>query len=195
MFNKKNVEKPNRLKIESKINQCKDSINDMLEEYDNNIQNYINKIVTCKKEHRLSEVDNYKNKLKMTLYRRERMSKLLDQVDSFQMMINEAFAKNEVYSALGTIMNEAGKIQMNPEIKKTLKQMNDFEKSFTKNCNTFDSVFKNIGSSVDSIDKQVANDYDSEIDNIVNDRMKIYDETVLKVVDDIESIDNQIDSL
>lgn len=189
------AEKPNRFKIENQFSRCRDSIDSMLEAYDQNINLYMNKIIACKQENKRLEADRYLGKLKQVMYRKERMAQLYDQIESFEMMINEAFAKNDVYQTLGTALNEVNKGSMISELQNITSDMQKFEKNFTESCNFFDHIFDNVGKSINSIDLDTSNDFDDEISAIVNDKVKQLEETTLNVDKDIEDIDNQLNSL
>ena len=69
------------------------------------------------------------------------MNDLMDQVEQFQFMIDEAFAKSTVYGTLSEVLDETNKMDMAPQIKKIIKGMNKFEKSFKKDCLKFDTIF------------------------------------------------------
>lgn len=193
MFNKKNkkVEKPSRFKIDNAMDSCKESIQNMLNSYDETIQIYTDKIVALRKEKRSAEANRFIEKLKQAMYRRERMGQLYDQVESFGMMINEAFAKQEVYQTLGTALGEVNKLTISPEMKSIMKDMKEFENTFAKGLNSFDSIFSNIGKSMNHIDLDTSNEYDSEITQIVNDKIANMEKTSLNV----ESEDNELDNI
>jgi hypothetical protein len=171
----KKVEKPNKIKIEMTFDRCKESIQELLDQYQNTIDGYLNKMVEMKKQGRLAESDRYKDKLKLVLARQAKMNDLMDQVEQFQYMIDEAFAKSDVYSALGSVLNETNKINVAPEVKKMLKQMNDFEEVFSKGLNKMDSIFGKVGRKINDIDSATSSAQDREIDDIVSKRLEQYD--------------------
>ena len=87
--------KPNKVKIELAFDRCKDSVQELLDQYQSTIDGYLAKMVALKKEGRLVEADRYKQKLKLVLGRQAKMNELMDQVEQFSYMIDEAFAKVE----------------------------------------------------------------------------------------------------
>lgn len=167
---------PNKIKIELAFDSCKDSIQELLDQYQTTINGYLSKMVQFKKEGRNAEADRYRQKLKLVLSRQAKMNDLLDQVEQFSYMIDEAFAKNAVYNSLGTVLNETNKIDVSPEIKKILKQVSDFDDIFSKGLNKLDSVFGKVSKKISDIDRSVSASQDSEIDAIVERRMSQYDE-------------------
>lgn len=191
----KKVEKPSRFKIDNAMESCKESIQAMLDNYDSSISAYTDKIVALKKEKRTTEANRFIAKLKQTMFRRERMGQLLDQVESFHMMINEAFAKQNVYQTLGTALSEVNKLSISPEMKTMLKDMKEFEKTFSKGLNSFDSIFSNIGNSMNHIDLDTSNEYDSEITAIVNDKIANMEKTTFNVDEDDKELDDILSSL
>ncbi len=187
--------KVNKFAIQNSLDNCRDSIQTMIDNYDQNIDTYTNKVVTMLKQKRRSEANRYKEKIKQIMFRRERMSQLYDQVDSFQMMIDEAFAKNEVYNTLGKAVSQVNKIAMNPKMEAILKDMKQFEKSFAEGCNSFDQIFEKIGSSMNKIDLDASNEYDAEIKSIVDSKMEQMEETTFNVDEDEKEIDDLMSSL
>lgn len=183
---KKTVEQPNKIKIDLALDRCKDSIQELLNNYSVKIEGYLSKMVNLKKEKRFLESDRYKGKLKTVLASQTRMMDLMDQVEQFGFMIDEAFAKNNVYNTLNNVLSETNKINMSPEIKNIIKDINKFEKMFSENCSKFDSIFTKISKSIVDID---SSNYaqDAEIDEIVNERLNKYDEQTSKEAEEIES--------
>ena len=167
--------KPSKVKIELAFDRCKDSVQELLDQYQATIDGYLAKMVTLKKEGRLVEADRYKQKLKLVLGRQAKMNDLMDQIEQFSYMIDEAFAKSAVYDALGTVMSETNKINMSPEIKKMLKQVNDFDDIFSNGLNKMDSIFSKISRKISDIDSDISSVQDKEIDAIVSKRLDQYD--------------------
>ena len=168
--------KPNKVKIELAFDGCKDSIQELLDQYQATIDGYLSKMVSLKREGRIAEADRYKQKLKLVLSRQAKMNDLLDQVEQFSYMIDEVFAKNAVYNSLGTVLNETNKIDISPEVKKILKQVSDFEDIFSKGLNKLDSVFGKVSQKISDIDNNIWGSQDSEIDAIVERRLAQYEE-------------------
>ena len=168
--------KPNEVKIELAFDGCKDSIQELLDQYQSTIDGYLSKMVSLKREGRIAEADRYKQKLKLVLSRQAKMNDLLDQVEQFSYMIDEVFAKNAVYNSLGTVLNETNKIDISPEVKKILKQVSDFEDIFSKGLNKLDSVFGKVSQKISDIDNSISASQDSEIDAIVERRLAQYEE-------------------
>lgn len=168
--------KPNKVKIELAFDGCKDSIQELLDQYQATIDGYLSKMVSLKREGRITEADRYKQKLKLVLSRQAKMNDLLDRVEQFSYMIDEVFAKNAVYNSLGTVLNETNKIDISPEVKKILKQVSDFEDIFSKGLNKLDSVFGKVSQKISDIDNSISASQDSEIDAIVERRLAQYEE-------------------
>ena len=181
-------EKPNKIKIEMAFDRCKSSIQELLDQYQTNIDNFLAKMVALKKEGRLAEADRYKEKLKLVLARQAKMNDLMDQVDQFSYMIDEAFAKSAVYESLGTVLNETNKIDMSPEIKKILQQVNSFEDIFSKGLNKMDSIFGKVSKKITDIDNETSSVQDKEIDAIVERRLEQYDQQTSLQANEDESL-------
>lgn len=173
---KKPVEKPNKIKIQLALDRCKESIQTLLDTYGQTIEGYLAKMTNLKKEGRLTEAARYKEKLKLVLSRQTKMMDLMDQVEQFGFMIDEAFAKNDVYGTLGTVLGEANKISVSPEIKKILNDVNKFDDIFTKGLNKMDAVFGKISKTVVDVSESTSNNQDREIEAIVNSRIEQYDQ-------------------
>lgn len=167
--------KPNKVKIELAFDRCKESVQELLDQYQATIDGYLAKMVSLKKEGRLAEADRYKQKLKLVLGRQAKMNDLMDQVEQFSYMIDEAFAKSAVYDALGAVMGETNKINMSPEIKKMLKQVSEFDDIFSKGLNKMDSIFGKVSRKISDIDSDMSSVHDKEIDDIVSKRLDQYD--------------------
>lgn len=168
--------KPNKVKIELAFDKCKDSIQSLLDQYQTTIDGYLSRMVMLKKESRVTEADRYKQKLKLVLSRQAKMQDLMDQVEQFSYMIDEAFAKNSVYESLGTVLNETNKIDVSPEIKKILKQVNDFDDIFSKGLKKMDTIFGKVSGKISDIDTATSVSQDREIDDIISKRLEQYDE-------------------
>ncbi len=168
--------KPNKVKIELAFDKCKDSIQSLLDQYQTTIDGYLSRMVMLKKESRVTEADRYKQKLKLVLSRQAKMQDLMDQVEQFSYMIDEAFAKNSVYESLGTVLNETNKIDVSPEIKKILKQVNDFDDIFSKGLKKMDTIFGKVSGKIADIDTATSVSQDREIDDIISKRLEQYDE-------------------
>lgn len=175
---KKNTkqEKPSKIKIEMAFDRCKESVQDLLDQYQATIDGYLARMVALKKEGRMAEADRYKEKLKLVLGRQAKMNDLMDQIDQFSYMIDEVFAKSAVYDALGSVMNETNKINMSPEIKKMLQQVNDFDDIFSKGMKKMDSIFGKVSRKISDIDQSANASMDKEIDDIVSRRLDQYDQ-------------------
>ncbi len=173
--NNKNAQ-PNKVKIDLALDNCKDSIKGLLDQYQATVESYLSKIVNLKRERRISEVDRYKQKLKLVLARQAKMQDLMDQVEQFSFMIDEAFAKNAVYASIGTVLDETNKISISPEIKKILKQVSDFDDIFSKGIKKMDGIFGRVSKKISDIDNAASSVNDKEIDDIVSSRLEQYDE-------------------
>ena len=175
-FNKKPVEKPNKIKIELALERSKESVQNLLNQYDTTINGYLNKMVNLKKEGRVTEAARYKDRLKLVLSRKAKMEDIMDQIEQFGYMIDEAFAKNEVYSTLGMVLGEANKMTLSPELKTIFKQMHDFQDIFTKGLGKMDSIFGKMSSAIINVNESTSSVNDSEIDAIVNSQIEQYDQ-------------------
>lgn len=167
---------PNKVKIDLALDRCKDSIQGLLNQYQTTIESYLSKIVSAKRDRRPSEVDRYKQKLKLVLARQAKMQDLMDQVEQFSFMIDEAFAKNDVYASIGTVLDETNKISISPEIKRILKQVSDFDDIFSKGIKKMDGIFGRVSKKISDIDNAASSVNDREIDDIVSSRLDQYDE-------------------
>lgn len=174
--NKNKNNQPNKVKIDLALDRCKDSIQGLLNQYQTSVEAYLSKIVTLKRERRISEVDRYKQKLKLVLARQAKMQDLMDQVEQFSFMIDEAFAKNDVYASIGTVLDETNKISISPEIKKILKQVSDFDDIFSKGIKKMDGIFGRVSKKISDIDNATSSVNDKEIEDIVSSRLEQYDE-------------------
>ena len=178
LFKKKQEEpkKPNKIKIEMSLERCKDSIQGLLDQYAKNEQDYMRKMVAMKKEGRLSEADRYKEKLRLVYARQAKMNDLMDQVEQFGYMIDEAFAKNDVYQSLGMVLGEANKVSVSPELKKLLADVKQFEDVFTKGLNKMDTIFGKVSRTVSDVNDSTTNTFDAEIEARVNARIEQADQ-------------------
>ncbi|MBO5224500.1 MAG: hypothetical protein J6C23_08325, partial [Clostridia bacterium] len=127
-------------------------------------------------EGRVTEAARYKDRLKLVLSRKAKMEDIMDQIEQFGYMIDEAFAKNEVYSTLGMVLGEANKMTLSPELKTIFKQMHDFQDIFTKGLGKMDSIFGKMSSTIINVNESTASVNDSEIDSIVNSQIEQYDQ-------------------
>ncbi len=168
--------KPNRFKIEMALERCKESIQGLLDQYSKTEQEYIRKMVDLKKEGRVAEAERYKQKLKMLFARQTKMNDLMDQVEQFGYMIDEAFAKNDVYQSLGMVLGEANKVSVAPELKQILSDVKAFEETFTTGLNKMDSIFGKISRTVEDVNETTATAQDAEIEARVNARLAKVDE-------------------
>ena len=193
MFNKKKeVVKPDKVKITIALRQCKKSIQGLLDNYGTLIDSYNNKITNMKKDKRFNEAERYKQRLKLVLVRQIKMENLMDQVDQIQFMIDEAFAKNDVYKTFGVVLGEANKITVSPEIKNVLKDIKEFDDIFTHGLNKMDSMFGKITSTISEVDSSTSMSLDDEIEAMLNKRLENYDEQTTKeaeVEDDLFTLE------
>ena len=166
---------PSKIKIDLAFDRCRDSVQDLLDQYQSTIDGYVSKMVLLKREGRVTEADRYKQRLRLVLARQTKMNDLMDQIDQFSYMVDEAFAKNAVYGALGSVMEETNKINMNVEIKKMLKQVSEFDDIFSKGLKTMDAIFGRVSNKISDIDKNMSGVQDKEIDLIVSKRLEQYD--------------------
>lgn len=171
---KKEVKKPSKIKIDMAFEKCKGAVQELLNDYGTRIDGYLAKMVNLKKEKRFAEADRYKTKLKLVLARQARMMDLMDQIEQFGFMVDEAFANQTLYSTLGSVLDEINKVNMSPEVAKMIKGMSKFEKRFKKETTQFNNIFGSISKSIVNINNS-SYEADAEIDAIVNSRLEQYD--------------------
>lgn len=186
----KKVEKPNRFKIDNAFENCQNTIQTLLDQYQGKIDNYLATMVSLKKQKRYQEADRYKTKMKRVLASQAKMEGLLDQVEQFKFMVDEAFAKNEVYGSLSTALGETNKFDMSVEVKQMLKDMGEFEDNFTKNMSKLDNIFGNVSKKIGDISDESSVQLDGEIDALVNARLNALDEESTKQAEEDEEAFN-----
>jgi len=180
--------KPNKIKIDLAFDRCRESIQTLLDQYQAQIDSLVAKMVSLKKEKRLVELDRYKERLKLVLGRQAKMQNLMDQVDNFSSMVDQAFAQTEVYGALRTVLTETNKIDVTPEIRGMLKQMSEFDDIFSKGLNQMDAVFGRVTSKISDIDTATAATTDAEIDSLVDARLSNLDEATTMEAEEDEGL-------
>lgn len=179
MFKKKQPEqpqaKPSKFKIQMKLDRCKESIQVLLDQYTQTINQYQAKRLEYTQKGMLAEADRCREQMKSVVARQAKMYRLMDQVVQFGFMIDEAFAKSEVYQTFGGVLQEASKIAVMPEIKNLIKDLNQFEDVFTKGFNKMDTMFGKITHTVDDVNNSAMNAYDREQEAEIEAMMSNYD--------------------
>ena len=182
MFKKKQPEqpqaKPSKFKIQMKLDRCKESIQGLLDQYQNTLDQYQAKRIEYKQRGMNAEADRCREQMKSIVARQAKMYRLMDQVVQFGFMVDEAFAKSEVYQTFGGVLQEAGKITVMPEIKNLLKDLNQFEEIFTKGFSKMDTMFGKITHTVDDVNSSTMNAYDREQEREIENMMKSWDDQV-----------------
>ena len=133
-------EKPNKIKIDMAFENCMDSIQNSLDEYELQKQGYINKIIFCKQRQDVDGEEFNKQRIIEVLSRRKEMSNLYAQVDSFKMEINELFQKMEIAQTIGLVTGEVSKIFVDKNMKALVKKLDAFPKKYQNFLLVFDGL-------------------------------------------------------
>ena len=186
MFGKKKEEqpKPSKFKIQMSIDRCKDSIQEMLDRYDEQQEEYLNKAREAAKQHRNMDVKRYVGRAKMMAQHKAKMDIMYDRVDQLSFMVEEAFAKKEFAATLGSALGEVSRVSLDLDVKGLMKDLKNFEDIFGKTFAGMDSVFDSISGSVNKVDESTSNAIDAEI----NERLdQEYDELEQQIIQEADS--------
>ena len=184
-------EKPNKIKIDMAFENCMDSIQNSLDEYELQKQGYINKIIFCKQRQDVDGEEFNKQRLIEVLSRRKEMSNLYAQVDSFKMEINELFQKMEIAQTIGLVTGEVSKIFVDKNMKALVKKLDAFPKKYQKIMVQFDGILGKVNKSMTKVDSVNNKKFEASINNAVKKEMELLDATVLNVKPLSEELDAQ----
>lgn len=184
-------EKPNKIKIDMAFENCMDSIQNSLDEYELQKQGYINKIIFCKQRQDVDGEEFNKQRLIEVLSRRKEMSNLYAQVDSFKMEINELFQKMEIAQTIGLVTGEVSKIFVDKNMKALVKKLDAFPKKYQKIMVQFDGILGKVNKSMTKVDSVNNKKFEASINNAVKKEMELLEATVLNVKPLSEELDAQ----
>lgn len=184
-------EKPNKIKIDMAFENCMDSIQNSLDEYELQKQGYINKIIFCKQRQDADGEEFNKQRLIEVLSRRKEMSNLYAQVDSFKMEINELFQKMEIAQTIGLVTGEVSKIFVDKNMKALVKKLDAFPKKYQKIMVQFDGILGKVNKSMTKVDSVNNKKFEASINNAVKKEMELLEATVLNVKPLSEELDAQ----
>lgn len=170
MFEKK--EKPDKIKIDIKFELVSDSINNSISLYDDKIDAIKQKIVLCKKEGNNLEVKRLMESLKQQLIFRHRTTEILDKLEQFKFLIDEAFMKMDMYKTIGEVMKEVGKVNMSAEVKGVLKELKAFNNKFSKKFDKLDRMFSSVDKSMNKVDADTNQEIDAELESQIEKEMQ-----------------------
>lgn len=188
-------EKPNKIKIEMAFENCIDSIQKSLDEYELQKQGYINKIIFCKQQQDVDGEEFNKQRLIEVLSRKKEMNNLYAQVDSFKMEINELFQKMEITQTIGVVAGEVSKIFVDKNMKALVKKLGTFPKRYQKVMVQFDGILGKVRGSMNKVDTVNSKKFEASIKRAVDKEMEMLESTVLNVKPISEELDAQKGSL
>jgi len=196
MFGKKQeVEKPSKIKIDMAFENCQESIQELLDDYEVQKEGYFNKIIACKKSGDVDGAELYTERLKEVMMRYKEMANLLAEVDSFKNEINGMFKKIEVEKTLATVGQEVSKMTVDKEMKKIAASFGDFSKHFQDTMNIFNVTMNKVTGTMSKIDNKTSKKFDKSIEASVDKEIARLNETVLNVDNDIDNIDKMKEAL
>lgn len=170
------IEKPNKVKIDVKFDKVRDAINERLEEYDNKLDIIRQKVVQYKQQGNTLEANRCMNTYRQTSIYRHKTVELLDKLEQFQFMIDEAFTKMDLYETVGEVMGEVSKINVSPEVKGMLKDLKNFEGEFVNQFNKLDQMFGVVTDSINNVDTSTKTQIDTELQAQIDREMKQFEE-------------------
>lgn len=173
---KEEIEKPNKIKIDIKFDKVRDNITERLDAYENKLEIIRQKIVAAKRANNnidaKHQADNYKQ---ISVYKYKTQD-LLNKLENFQFMIDEAFTKMELYETFGEVMGEVSKISASVEVKGMLKDIQSFEKNFSAQFQKLDQMFGVVTKSISDVDQSTKTEIDSELEAQLDREMQQLDE-------------------
>ena len=170
------IEKPNKIKIDIKFDKVRDAINERLEQYDNKLEIVRQKVVLAKQQGNTLEASRLMNTYKQTSVYRHKTVELLEKLEQFQFMIDEAFTKMDLYETVGEVMTEVSKINVSPEVKGMLKDLKNFEGEFVNQFNKLDQMFGVVTDSINNVDTSTKTEIDTELQAQIDREMKQFEE-------------------
>lgn len=158
------VEKPNKIKIDIKFDKVRDNITERLDAYDNKLDIIRQKIIEAKKSGNNLEAKRQTQSYRQVSVYKHKTQELLDKLENFQFMIDEAFTKMELYETFGEVMGEVSKINASVEVKEMLKDINGFEKNFSAQVAKLDQMFGIVTKSISDVDQSTKTEIDTELE-------------------------------
>ena len=173
---KEEIEKPNKIKIDIKFDKVRDSITERLDAYENKLEIIRQKIVAAKRANNNIEAKHQADNYKQISVYKYKTQDLLNKLENFQFMIDEAFTKMELYETFGEVMGEVSKINASVEVKGMLKDIQSFEKNFSAQFQKLDQMFGVVTKSISDVDQSTKTEIDSELEAQLDREMQQLDE-------------------
>ena len=170
------VEKPNKVRIDIKFDKVRENITERLDSYDNKLEIIRQKIVSAKQEGNNLEAKNQTANYKQVSIYKHKTQDLLNKLENFQFMIDEAFTKMELYETFGEVMGEVSKINASVEVKGMLKDIQSFEKNFSAQFQKLDQMFGLVTKSISDVDQSTKTEIDAELEAQLEREMQQLDE-------------------
>ena len=161
---KEAVEKPNKVRIDIKFDKVRENITERLDSYENKLEIIRQKIVSAKQEGNNIEAKNQALNYKQVSIYKHKTQDLLNKLENFQFMIDEAFTKMELYETFGEVMGEVSKINASVEVKGMLKDIQSFEKNFSAQFQKLDQMFGLVTKSISDVDQSTKTEIDAELE-------------------------------
>jgi hypothetical protein len=173
---KEEIEKPNKIKIDIKFDKVRDNITERLDAYENKLEIIRQKIVAAKRANNNIEAKHQTDNYKQISVYKYKTQDLLNKLENFQFMIDEAFTKMELYETFGEVMGEVSKINASVEVKGMLKDIQSFEKNFSAQFQKLDQMFGVVTKSISDVDQSTKTEIDSELEAQLDREMQQLDE-------------------
>lgn len=161
---KEAVEKPNKVRIDIKFDKVRENITERLDSYENKLEIIRQKIVSAKQAGNNLEAKNQTANYKQVSIYKHKTQDLLNKLENFQFMIDEAFTKMELYETFGEVMGEVSKINASVEVKGMLKDIQSFEKNFSAQFQKLDQMFGLVTKSISDVDQSTKTEIDAELE-------------------------------
>jgi hypothetical protein len=158
------VEKPNKVRIDIKFDKVRENITERLDSYENKLEIIRQKIVSAKQAGNNLEAKNQTANYKQVSIYKHKTQDLLNKLENFQFMIDEAFTKMELYETFGEVMGEVSKINASVEVKGMLKDIQSFEKNFSAQFQKLDQMFGLVTKSISDVDQSTKTEIDAELE-------------------------------
>ncbi len=171
MFDKKN-KTPNKVQIDVKFDMVSDSINNHISIYDEKIDALKQKITLSKKQGDNLEVKRLMETLRQQLIFRHKTTEILNKLEQFKFMIDEAFMKMDLYKTIGEVMKEVGKVNMSSEVKGILGELKSFNNKFSKKFEKMDTMFSSVNASINKVDSSTNQEIDEELAKQIEDEIE-----------------------
>jgi hypothetical protein len=173
---KEEIEKPNKIKIDIKFDKVRDNITERLDAYENKLEIIRQKIVAAKRANNNIEAKHQADNYKQISVYKYKTQDLLNKLENFQFMIDEAFTKMELYETFGEVMGEVSKINASVEVKGMLKDIQSFEKNFSAQFQKLDQMFGLVTKSISDVDQSTKTEIDAELEAQLEREMQQLDE-------------------